>query len=173
MSKSVVFESLTLKDALDLAILVEEEAKERYEEFVQQMELHHTPEAAKFFRFMVVNEAKHGQELSERRRKLFGDEPRTVTREMLWEVEAPEYDRARAFMPAQEAMETALACEMKAHEYFVAALAHLTDPDVRSLFEELRDEELEHQLLVRKELAKLPPEPDIDLDGWVDEPCAQ
>jgi len=31
------FASLSLKDALDLAVLVEEEARERYEEFADQM----------------------------------------------------------------------------------------------------------------------------------------
>ena len=40
------FAALSLKDALDLAVLIEEEAKERYEDLAEQMELHHTPEAA-------------------------------------------------------------------------------------------------------------------------------
>ena len=35
--------NLSLRDTLDLAIYVEEEAKERYEDFAQQMEAHHTP----------------------------------------------------------------------------------------------------------------------------------
>ena len=48
------FSALTLKDALDLAILIEEEARERYEDFADQMEQHHTPEAGRFFRFMAA-----------------------------------------------------------------------------------------------------------------------
>jgi erythrin-vacuolar iron transport family protein len=173
MPRFVNFESLSLKDALDLAILVEEEAKERYGEFVDQMELHHTAEAAKFFRFMVVNESKHEAQLQERRKALFGDTPRTVAREMLWDVEAPDYDQARAFMQPREAMETALLSEEKAHDYFVAALVHVSDPEVRALFEELRDEELQHQMLIRKELAKLPATPTVNPDDWADEPNAQ
>ena len=43
---TIDFASLTLQDALDLAILIEEEAKERYEEFAENLSLHHTPEAA-------------------------------------------------------------------------------------------------------------------------------
>jgi len=89
------FSKLSLRDALDLAILIEDEAQERYDEFASQMDIHHTPEAAKFFRFMSQNEAKHGSQLSERRKKMFKDEPPTVTRAMLWDVEAPDYDKTR------------------------------------------------------------------------------
>ena len=98
MSQDLDLSKLTLKDALDLAVLVEEEARERYEEFADQMETHHTKEAAAFFRFMVENERKHGADLAERRKALFGDSPRTVSRLQFFDVEAPDYDEARAFM---------------------------------------------------------------------------
>lgn len=88
--RGVDFGKLALRDALDLAILIEEEAKERYEEFTAQMEVHHTPEAASFFRFMAGNEAKHEADLQARRAKLFADAPRSVTRAMLFDVEAPD-----------------------------------------------------------------------------------
>ena len=42
---AIDFAALSLQDALDLAILIEEEAQERYLEFVDQMQQHHTPEA--------------------------------------------------------------------------------------------------------------------------------
>jgi rubrerythrin len=166
------FERLDLRDALDLAILIEEEAKERYDEFAAQMETHHTPEAASFFRFMMGNEAKHEAELQARRAKLFGDAPRSVTRAMLFDVEAPDYDEARAFMSPHAALDAALRCEVKAHDFFVAALPRIQDPGVKALFAELRDEEVEHQNLVQKQIAKLPPESDARPDDWVDEPVA-
>ena len=65
--EQIDYKTLCVRDALDLAILIEEEAKERYAELAAQMELHHTPEAAAFFRFMVANEAKHGEQLAARR----------------------------------------------------------------------------------------------------------
>lgn len=173
MSTKVDFANLGLRDALDLAILIEEEARERYLEFVDQMVLHHTQEAADFFRAMAGNEARHGAELSARRYSLFRDEPRSVKRSMLWEVEAPDYDQTRAFMSARQAMGVALQSEIKAHQFFVEALPHITQPEVRVLFEELRDEELEHQSLVRREIEKAPPDPDIDPNLFVDEPTAQ
>jgi rubrerythrin len=166
------FASLSLQDALDLAILVEEEAQERYLEFGEQMEAHHTPEAAGFFKFMAGNEAKHGEELRARRKELFGAAPARVRREMLWDVEAPEYDQARAFMSPRAAMEVALTSETKAHAFFVDALPHITNPEVRALFEELRDEEVLHQDLVRKELARLPPGPETSAEDYADEPVA-
>ena len=165
--------TLTLRDALDLAILVEEEAEERYKEFASQMELHHTPEAARFFRFMAENEAKHGAELAERRRELFQSAPSTVTRAMLWDVEAPDYDEARAFMSTRAAMQSALHSEEKAHAFFVEVLPHLKDPDVVALFTELRDEEVEHQTLVKQQLDKLPPDADLNPDDFGDEPVGQ
>jgi len=173
MATQIDFASLSLMDALDLAVLIEEEAKERYEDFAAQMDQHRTPEAAKFFRLMAVNEAKHGMELADRRTQLFGDAARTVTRAMIFDVEAPDFDEARAFMSPRQAMKAALASEVKAHAFFVAALPALKDAKVRVLFEELRDEEVEHQALVKAELAKLPPDSGLSDDDFVDEPAAQ
>src|SRR5512137_2008596 len=173
MSTKIDFAHLSLKDALDLAIINEEETKDRYEEFVDQMVKHHTPDAEDFFRTMVVNESKHEAELTSRRNSLFEGEPRQVKRSMIWDVEAPDYDDARAFMSARQSMAVALQCEIKAHDFFAAALPHIQDAEVRVLFEELRNEELLHQEMVKKQIEKLPPDPGIDPEAFVDEPTAQ
>jgi len=165
------FNALSLMDALDLAILVEDEAQERYEEFSEQMEQHRTPEAAAFFRHMAGNEAKHGRELAARRTHMFQDAPRSVTRAMICDVEAPDYDAARAFMSPRRAMQAALACELKARRFFEAALPGLKDPEVRALFQELRGEEIEHHALVLAELEKLPPESGLSDEDFVDPPA--
>ena len=170
---TIDFRTLDLKDALDLAILIEEEAGDIYEEFAEQMENQHTAEAAKFFRSMIVNEKKHGEELSERRKALFGTQPRRVDRSMLFNVEAPEYEKARAFMSRREALNVALDCERKAQAFFRGALAHVADPEVRRLFEELAEEEVHHEQLVASELSRLPPDPPVDTEDYADEPVAQ
>lgn len=167
------FETLNLQDALDLAILVEEEAQERYLEFVDQMEQHHTPEAARFFASMAENEKKHGEQLRARRRSLFGDLPARVKRSQLWDVEAPDYDQPRALMSVRQAMQVALASETKALDFFVAALPHAHDLSVKELFTELRDEELLHQSLVRDAMRTLPETGDPDTSAYEDEPVAQ
>lgn len=131
--KTIDFATISLQDALDFAILIEEEAAERYQELVDQMEAHHTAGAASFFRFMVENETKHGNELSARRRSLFGDAPRNVDRSEIWEVEAPGYEKGRAFMSAGQALQVALESEQKAHDFFVAAIPHIGDASARAV----------------------------------------
>src|SRR5512141_3300664 len=113
--KTLDLTGLDLRDALDLAVLVEEEAKERYEELAAQMENQHTFEAAAFFHAMVKNESKHGEDLAARRKTLFGDAPRRVDRSLLWDVEAPAYETVRAFMTLREALLVALESEVKAY----------------------------------------------------------
>jgi rubrerythrin len=173
MSQTVDFTRLDLKDALDLAILIEDEARERYEEFADQMEVHHTSDAAGFYRFMAQNEAKHGEEIAVRRKELFGDAPSRMNRSMLWDVEAPDYDQARAFMTPRRALEVALESETKAHAYFTAAIPSISDPDVKALFIELQGDEVHHKELVQAELDKLPPDPEVDVEDLVDEPVGQ
>ncbi len=173
LAAALDFGVLQLKDALDLGILMEEEAEERYLELADQMEKHHTPEAATFFSAMAGNEKRHGDVLRTRRAARFGAEPPRVSRAMLWDVEAPEYDEVRAFMSARQAMEAALRSEEKAHEFFVRAIPHLRDPEVKRLFEELRDEELVHQALVGEALRGLPPGSEGDPGDYEDEPVGQ
>jgi len=171
--KGIDFARLTLCDAIDLAVLIEEEARDRYEELAEQMELHHTPEAANFFRFMSGNEEKHRAKLAARRNQGFGTVPRQVTRAMIFDIEAPEYDEARASMTVRAALAAALRSEEKAHAFFVSALPAIGDAEVRALFEELREEEIEHQGLVRSELDKAPADPELPHEAWEDEPTAQ
>ncbi|MCP4895834.1 MAG: ferritin family protein [bacterium] len=173
MTQDIEFSELSLKDAIDLAILVEDEAEERYREFVAQLEAHHTVESPDFFRFMAANEAKHGEELRKRRSELFGDEPSQVDGSMLWDVEAPEYAKARAFMSIQAALRVALEAEIKAYEFFDKALSQIKDKGVKELFSELREEEIEHQNLVKEQMAKYPADQGFDAEDFVDEPVGQ
>jgi rubrerythrin len=92
---------------------------------------------------------------------------------MLWDVEAPGFDQTRMFMTARQAMEVALASEVKAYDYFDAALAHVEDPTVRALFEELRGEEAEHQAMVKDVMAKIPPDDPASAGFEPDEPVGQ
>jgi rubrerythrin len=160
---TIDFRTLSLQDALDLAISIEEEAKDRYDDFARQVGGgRYDGDAADMFRTMAGFEAKHRAELAARRRDLFGFAPRRVTKEALDDVEAPDRGKPRVFMSARQAMEVALSSEEKAFEFFDGALRHVTDPDVRTLFEELRDEEQRHIGMVKQRLQRLPPGPDLD-----------
>lgn len=169
---TIDFSNLSLIDALDLAVLVEEEARDRYEELTAQMEVHHTPDAAKFFAYMATNEEKHRAALWERRHTLFAGKPVAMRREMIWDVEAPEYHTVKVFMTQREALEVAMKSEIKAHEFFARATPQVGNSEVRALFEELQQEELHHQELVRRELDKCPPDDGFKTEDWADEPVS-
>lgn len=166
------FERITLRDALDLAVLIEEEARDRYWEFAEQLATHDTPEVADFFSRMARIEDRHRTELLDRRRTLFGDAPTSVERRMLFDVEAPGYEEARAFMGVRKALEAVLAAEVKAYAFFNEAVPRVKDPELQALFQELRDEEVHHQSLVKAELARCPEKPD-DSEAYADDPVAQ
>lgn len=166
---AIDFRSLDLRDALDLAILVEEEARDRYEEFVRIVGGRYRGDASDVFRVMAANEAKHRAELVARRRALFGDAPRRLSQELLDDVEAPDRGQPRTFLSARQAVEVALASEEKAEEFFAAAARAVSDPTVRTLFEELRGEEVHHAELLRRRLSDYAPGPDVE-DDEADEP---
>lgn len=163
------FSTLSLMDALDLAVFIEVEAYRRYTMFVAQLGHHGPGDAASVFASMAENEAKHGQQLEERRKAMFGLTPARVTLDDLFDVEAPEMGAPRRTMSALKAFELALSSEQKAHDFYDEALGHVTDPEIRKLFAELRDEETEHIRMVREAIARLPPSASLELEIDLDE----
>jgi erythrin-vacuolar iron transport family protein len=162
---TIDFQALSLQDALDLAISIEDEAKERYDDFVLQVGGgRYAGDAADMFRLMAGYEERHGAELAAKRRELFGSAPRRITKDALDDAEAPDRGTPRVFMSARQAMEVALSSEQKAWEFFDGALGQVKDPSVRSLFEKLRDEEEQHIRFVKQRLEALPPGPDLEED---------
>ena len=160
--QAIDFARITLQDALDYAILIEEEARQRYSEFSELVGKRYEGDAATFFDSMVVNEEKHRENLQTRRKVLFGDAPSHVNPDAIVDVEAPETNQPRNYMSTRQALEIALAAERKAYDFFDAALVHVTDIEVKELFLELRTEELEHQRLVADLLARVPGDDDPD-----------
>jgi rubrerythrin len=154
MAAKVDFSSLTVMDTLDLAALIEVEAFQRYSLFVEQ--IGSSTDAGSFFQSMAENEKKHAEELANRRRALFGDAPANVKRDDIFDVEAPDVGSPRWNMSEYKACQVALYSEKKAFEFYDKALRKVTQPEVRALFEELRDEEAEHIRMVEAIMAKLP-----------------
>lgn len=161
--------TLSLMDALDLATLIELEAYRRYKMFAAQLGHRGPGDAASVFTSMAANEAKHGQQLNERRGALFGDTPARVSIDDLFDVEAPEMGAPRSTMSTLQAFELALSSEQKAFDFYNQALERISDPDIRKLFAELRDEEAEHVRLVRETIAGLPPSASIEYELDLDE----
>jgi len=168
MSTRLNLSKLSLMDALDLAKLIEVEAYQRYRMFASQFGPSGGYDAGAFFADMAENEAKHGRELEERRKALFGDAPERLTLDDLFDVEAPDMGAASRNMSLLEAFEVGLEAERKAYDFYNDALPGVTDLEVRELFTELRDEETEHVEMLKEAMAKLPAnagdEAGIDLD---------
>jgi len=157
MTVKLDFSKLDLRDALDLAVLIEVEAWERYKFFAKQIGIKNPHDPAAIFEFMAGNEEKHGHALSERRQALFGDAPLRVSRDDIFDVEAPEVGAPRRFMSPLQAFQLCLSSEEKAYNFYKEALDHVTEPTVKELFAELLEEEEEHVRLVNDAIAKLPP----------------
>lgn len=164
MSVKIDFSALDLMDALDLAVLIEAEARDRYNLFAEQIGQRDAVDAASVFASMAINEAKHGDQLAERRSQLFGAKPIRVSRTALFDVEAPEVGAPRWNMSPLKAFQLALASEEKAYWFYNEALQHVRDASVRELFTELRDEETEHVKMVMDAIAALPPGSDVDAE---------
>ena len=170
MSTSLDLSTLSLMDALDLAILIEEEAHQRYKMFASQIgRTGGGQDAGSFFASMAENEAKHGTDLLNRRMALFGKVPMKVSMDDLYDVEAPETGAPRRGMSTLQAFEVGLEAEQKAYAFYDMALPGITDPDVITLFTELRDEELEHVEMLQKAMAKLPARASVETENDPDD----
>jgi len=169
MSTSLDLTKLSLMDALDLAKLIELEACHRYQMFASQLGRTGGYDAGAFFATMAENEAKHGHELEARRKAMFGDAPARLTLDDLYDVEAPDMGAPRRGMSTMQAFEVGLAAEKKAYDFYDMALPGIVDPEVRTLFTELRDEETEHVEMLREAMAKLPQSASEEIEFDVDE----
>jgi rubrerythrin len=152
-------------DALDLATLIEVEAFKRYTQFAEQLGSRSSDDAASVFQSMAVNESKHGDQLAERRLALFGNVPPNVKLNDIFDVEAPDFGAPSQNMSSLKAYWVALSSEKKAFAFYDQALRWVNQPDVKALFEELRDEEAEHVQMIEEIIAKLPPSARIDLEN--------
>jgi erythrin-vacuolar iron transport family protein len=156
MGPSINFAALDLRGAFDLAIMIEEDAELRYQEFARYLGDRDEHGAAAVFRAMAINEAKHRSELYQRRRLKFHRDPRIEISVLEpGEGEAPEPGELTPSMTARDALEVALRAEIRAYEFYASAIPYVTDPEVRAFFEELKEEETEHQEMLREKIAAI------------------
>ena len=162
--------TLDQQDTLDMAVLIEKEAEERYLMFADQLLHRYRGDAADIFTMMAQNEQRHGIEIAEQRRLLFGDTPSRVKANMLEsDIEAPDIEKPIRFMSQRHALQVAMESEVKAYEFYDRVLQDIHDPTVRTLIKKLRDEEAEHQRFLNEQMAKCPDTLEPDFDMEVDE----
>ena len=171
MTIQLDFSTLNLQDALDMAVLIEKEAEDRYLLLADQIGHRYPGDAANFFTKMARNEQRHGIEISERRRLLFGDAPTRITKNMIGnDIEAPDPGKAIRYMSPRHALEVAMESEIKAYEFYNSILQFIQDDTVRELIKSLRDEEAEHQQLLNEQKARYADTLESDFDPEIDEP---
>jgi rubrerythrin len=73
-------------------------------------------------------------------------------------------------MSPLDAYWVALSSEKKAFAFYDQALRYVTQPEIKALFEELRDEEAEHVQMIEQIIAKLPPSAAAELEDEDDYP---
>lgn len=151
MVLEIDFSRLDPQDVLDVAIQVEEEAEENYEQLAGWMEADGNEEVARFFSKMARLERLHRDQIAERRLALFGDTPARHSSRAVWEVEQPEYGEIGQELTLEKAFDLAMEAERRAGEYYANALDYASDQQVIALFESLRDSEQEHLRLLREQ----------------------
>lgn len=154
MGLQMDFSKLKAHEVLDLAAYTEEEAKESYEHLAGAMDARRLRDAATFFRRMAGLENRHREQILAERKRRFPDAAATLANRAFWGVEVGTLASAKADVALADAFELALAAEVRAYDYYTGAIAYVTEPTTERLFEDLRQAEVEHQRLLRAELAK-------------------
>jgi rubrerythrin len=152
MATPIDFSKLDGMDVLDLACFFEQEAAETYHQLASWAETN-SPEAAEFFQRMARLESAHDSRIEDRRKALYGDRPSRYTDAAPWEVEVPDFDKVGSSFTLREAYELALGAEQRAEAYFRQAKDFIADAEAVAILEELAEEELEHQRLLKQEMA--------------------
>jgi rubrerythrin len=142
--------------ALDLAIMIEEDAAVRYEA-LSSLAAADDGGAGAVFRELAVSERRHCAELGARRDVLrAGGEGRIEVSVLdAPAAEQPEAEDGTFPRTARDALAVALAAERRAEAFYRDALPRLADAAARALFEELAREEAEHVALLERRVAAL------------------
>jgi rubrerythrin len=149
---------LDVRAALDLAIMIEEDAALRYEALCALVG-DDLGGAGAIFRELAANEQRHCGDLELMRDALrAGGEPRIEVSVLdAPQAEHPEADDDAPPRTARDALEIALAAERRAEAFYRDALPRLADRGARALFEDLAQEEAEHVALLERRLEALAP----------------
>jgi rubrerythrin len=153
---------LDARAALDLAIMIEEDAALRYEALARLLG-DDGGGAGAVFRELATDERRHRAELVARRDALPAGHPPRIEVSVLDApaAEHPEADDAAPPRTARDALAVALAAERRAEAFYREALPRLADGDARALFEALAAEEAEHVAVLERRLAAREVEPDL------------
>ncbi len=135
---------LSEQEILALAIASEEDDARIYRSFAQHLRADY-PASAKIFEEMAAEEDTHRQALIDRHSQRFGDTIPLIRREHV----AGFYQRAPIWLSANQSLETmraqAASMEQDAENFYLKAMAQVSDADTRKLLGDLAAAESGHQ----------------------------
>lgn len=157
------FTSLSVQEALHVAIFIEERNAEFYhrfaEMFVEFRDLE-SLEIAGVFWDMAVEETHHSTKLQELYTERFGNTACAVTEDDIAEIiELPRLedgdvlssDPSNSTTARERALHVALSAELSARRFYTNIADHTTDAKLRKLYKELAEFETDHvEFLERK-----------------------
>ena len=154
MALEVDFSKMNGQDALDIAIVIEDEAQLAYEHLAEWVESDGNTEAADFFKRMAVREKRHKEEIAQRRKELFGDAKPRHDDDAPWQAEVPDYEALGKNVTLKDAFDVAMGAETQAHDFYAEAIDFIEDPQIVELFEWLRKAEIEHVRMLTEEMKR-------------------
>jgi rubrerythrin len=149
----------TLTEFMAQALVMEQEAAQRYAEFADAMEVHNNLEVAALFRKMADIERRHAAQIMAEMG--WKEMPALPPGKPSWDdgFEAPETtpgDEVHYLMQPYHVLQLALINEQRAERFFARLARAATQESVRKAAGELQAEEAEHVALVKAWMKKVP-----------------
>ncbi|MBI2754088.1 MAG: ferritin family protein [Betaproteobacteria bacterium] len=158
--------SAPFADFMVQAYVMESEARDRYTEFADQMEVHNNVAVAQLFRRLSRIEGLHAQKIM---KEMGWRTPPAPTLGWIWgHADAPEsvpVTELHYLMQPYHALELALQCEQRAESFFSGIARSIAPGDVKRIAIEMAKEERQHVRLIKDWLKKVEkPAPGWDRD---------
>ena len=150
---------LTVSELLDLAILAEEEAAQRYGEFAEQMEANREPQTAALFRQIQTREIEHLRRLREQRTRSGAESKNIEPLHFFDPAEATPYKGSSQQMTPTHVYQAVLQGEERACAFYQKLKEILSDSEAKELAHALWTEELRHVEWAARQLRNLPASP--------------
>ena len=156
VAKTTAARSGAYADFMVQAYAMENDARDRYTEFADQMEVHNNTAVAQLFRKLARIEGLHADRIV---REMGWRKPPSAAEAWMWrQSEAPESvpsGELHYLMQPYHALELALACEERAVSFFAGITRSTAPADVRRIAREMAAEEREHVRLIREWMEKV------------------
>lgn len=170
MAKKRDFASLSAREALHVAIFIEQRNGELYHQFAELFNGFgdgDSVEIASVFLEMAEEERRHGARLQEHYFLRYGARPCSVTAEDVKElIEAPRLKDGSFFAivragatsdPQNQALAVALDAELSAQRFYARLVDYTKEDDLRAIYTELAQFEDDHVSILRRRMEIVPP----------------